>query len=66
VLEDSVNGVVAAKAAGMRVWGFLGGGHVHDRLGERLAAAGAERLVKDWPEAARLLAELHVPMAQTP
>ncbi len=64
VLEDSVNGVVAARAAGMRVWGFLGGGHVHDRLGERLTAAGAERLVKDWPEAARLLAGLHA--AQTP
>jgi HAD superfamily hydrolase (TIGR01509 family) len=59
VLEDSVNGVVAARAAGMRVWGFLGGGHVHDRLGERLTAAGAERLVADWPEAARLLADLH-------
>lgn len=59
VLEDSVNGVVAGRAAGMRVWGFLGGGHVHDRLGERLMAAGAERLVKDWPEAARLLAGLH-------
>jgi HAD superfamily hydrolase (TIGR01509 family) len=59
VLEDSVNGVVAARAAGMRVWGFLGGGHVHDRLGERLTDAGAERLVADWPEAARLLADLH-------
>jgi HAD superfamily hydrolase (TIGR01509 family) len=59
VLEDSVNGVVAGRAAGMRVWGFLGGGHVHDRLGERLIAAGAERLVADWPEAARLLAALH-------
>jgi HAD superfamily hydrolase (TIGR01509 family) len=58
VLEDSVNGVVAAKAAGMRVWGFLGGGHVHDRLGARLTAAGAERLVADWPEAAKLLAVL--------
>ena len=57
VLEDSVNGVVGAKAAGMTVWGFLGGGHAHDRLGERLIAAGAKRLVKDWPEAARLLAE---------
>lgn len=58
VLEDSVNGVVAARAAGMRVWGFLGGGHVHDRLGERLTAAGAERLVKNWREAAALLAGL--------
>jgi beta-phosphoglucomutase-like phosphatase (HAD superfamily) len=59
VLEDSVNGVTAAKAAGMLVWGFLGGGHACDRLGGRLTAAGAERLVKDWPEAGRLLAALH-------
>ena len=58
VLEDSVNGVIAARAAGMRVWGFLGGGHVHDRLGARLTAAGAERLLQDWPETARLLAGL--------
>jgi HAD superfamily hydrolase (TIGR01509 family) len=60
VLEDSVNGVIGAKAAGMTVWGFLGGGHAHDGLGERLIGAGAERLVKDWPEAARLLSQ-HVP-----
>jgi len=64
VLEDSVNGVTAARAAGMRVWGFLGGGHVHgrqfrDKMGERLTMAGAERLVRDWPEAGRLLAQLH-------
>jgi len=58
VLEDSVNGVVAARAAGMRVWGFLGGSHVHDGFGGRLMAAGAERLARDWPEAATLLAGL--------
>ena len=61
VLEDSVNGVIAARAAGMRVWGFLGGGHAHDKMGARLTAAGAERLVRDWPEAARQLAALHAP-----
>ena len=55
VLEDSVNGVIAARAAGMTVWGFLGGGHAHDGLGERLLAAGAELLVRDWAQAARLL-----------
>ena len=54
VLEDSMNGVTGAKAAGMTVWGFLGGGHVHDGLGACLLSAGAERLVRDWPEAARL------------
>ena len=58
VLEDSVNGVVAARRAGMRVWGFLGGGHAHDGLGARLTAAGAERLVQGWEEAAPLLAAL--------
>ena len=56
VLEDSVNGVIGAKAAGMTVWGFLGGGHADDGLGARLVQAGAARLVHDWPEAARLLA----------
>jgi beta-phosphoglucomutase-like phosphatase (HAD superfamily) len=55
VLEDSVNGVIGANAAGMAVWGFLGGGHAHDRLGAQLLEAGAQRLVRDWPEAARLL-----------
>ncbi len=55
VLEDSVNGVIGAKAAGMTVWGFLGGGHATDGLGERLLAAGAERVVRDWAEAARQL-----------
>ena len=58
VLEDSVNGVIAARRAGMRVWGFLGGGHAHDRLGARLTAAGAERLVQGWEDAAPLLAAL--------
>lgn len=55
VIEDSVNGVLAAKAAGMRCWGFLGGGHAHDGLAPRLTGAGAERITADWPEAARLL-----------
>jgi beta-phosphoglucomutase-like phosphatase (HAD superfamily) len=59
VLEDSVNGVIAARRAGMRVWGFLGGGHVHERLGARLLAAGAERLVQGWEETAPLLAALN-------
>ena len=61
VLEDSVHGVIAARRAGMRVWGFLGGGHAHGGLGRRLTAAGAERLVQDWQEAAPLLAALNLP-----
>ena len=58
VLEDSINGVTAARRAGMPVWGFLGGGHAHDGLGARLTEAGAELLVTDWPQAADLLAGL--------
>ena len=58
VIEDTVNGVTAARAAGMQVWGFRGGGHMTDRLAERLTLAGAERVVTDWAEAARLFAAL--------
>ena len=64
VLEDSVNGVIAARRAGMRVWGFLGGGHAHDRLGARLLAAGAERLVQGWQDAVPLLAALNAADSQ--
>jgi beta-phosphoglucomutase-like phosphatase (HAD superfamily) len=58
VLEDSINGVTAARAAGMRVWGFMGGGHMTDEIGDRLLSAGAERLIGSWDEAASLFAEL--------
>jgi HAD superfamily hydrolase (TIGR01509 family) len=45
VIEDSVSGVQAAKAAGMMVWGFVGGGHYRDRDGRAiLSAAGADRV----------------------
>ena len=49
VIEDSVPGVTAARAAGMRVIGFTGGGHWgHDPLGADLAAAGAAAIVADY------------------
>ncbi len=48
VIEDSVNGVAAGKAAGMQVWGFLGGGHAHPGLGTRLTQAGASRTLANW------------------
>ena len=41
VIEDSVNGVRAGVAAGMTVWGFVGGGHVSSGLEAQLVAAGA-------------------------
>jgi HAD superfamily hydrolase (TIGR01509 family) len=45
VIEDSVSGVQAAKAAGMTVWGFVGGSHYASREGRALLeAAGADRV----------------------
>lgn len=41
VIEDSVNGVQAAIAAGAVCWGFTGGGHCPAGHDERLIAAGA-------------------------
>jgi HAD superfamily hydrolase (TIGR01509 family) len=45
VVEDSVSGVTAAKAAGMTVWGFVGGSHYRSRDGRgMLYDAGADRV----------------------
>ena len=54
VIEDSEPGVRAARAAGMRVLGFTGGSHCVPDHGERLLAAGAERVLthmRELPEA---------------
>jgi beta-phosphoglucomutase-like phosphatase (HAD superfamily) len=44
VIEDSVPGVEAAVAAGMRVIGFTGGGHCRPGHAERLRVAGADAM----------------------
>lgn len=45
VIEDSASGVQAGKAAGMTVWGFVGGSHYRERDGQAiLSAAGADRV----------------------
>jgi HAD superfamily hydrolase (TIGR01509 family) len=45
VVEDTEPGVAAGKAAGMTVWGFVGGSHCAGRdVGRRLAEAGADRV----------------------
>ncbi|MCA6122537.1 HAD family hydrolase [Bradyrhizobium sp. WSM 1704] len=45
VIEDSVSGVTAAKAAGMKVWGFTGGAHYRAQDGSGLLRnAGADRI----------------------
>ena len=45
VIEDSISGVRAGKAAGMTVWGFAGGSHYQSRDGNAiLREAGADRV----------------------
>lgn len=47
VVEDSVAGVTASVAAGLKTIGFLGGSHVRDGHGSKLMNLGAHDLVKD-------------------
>ena len=53
-LEDSVNGVLSARAASMEVWGFAGGGHMDAQAAAALTQAGASRIVAHWGEAREL------------
>jgi HAD superfamily hydrolase (TIGR01509 family) len=50
VVEDSVAGVRAGRAAGMSVVGFLGGSHCGPDHGRWLTEAGAHHLVADFIE----------------
>lgn len=50
VIEDSAPGVQGARAAGAGVIGYLGGAHIGEGHGERLLAAGAEFVAKDWEQ----------------
>jgi HAD superfamily hydrolase (TIGR01509 family) len=45
VIEDSVPGVTAGVAAGMTVWGFIGGPHLPANIHVKLAQAGAVRFL---------------------
>lgn len=55
VIEDSVAGVKAARAAGMTVFGFCGGGHCGPDHGARLLAEGAAHVFDDMRELPGLL-----------
>ena len=50
VIEDSPTGVRAARAAGMRVLGFLGGSHIRSSHSALLLAAGAYALFERMSE----------------
>ncbi|WP_454848470.1 HAD-IA family hydrolase [Rhizobium binxianense] len=60
VVEDSVHGIHAARAAGMRVIGFTGGAHTYPAHADRLMDAGAETVISrmnDLPGVVAVLAE---------
>ncbi|PWL30796.1 HAD family phosphatase [uncultured Roseivirga sp.] len=50
VIEDSVAGVTASTAAGLKTVGFLGGTHVRNGHGEKLKQIGALDLVRSHKE----------------
>lgn len=56
VVEDSPTGIEAAKAAGLRVVGFLGASHITEGHGEQLKAKGADFLASDAEELRKILA----------
>jgi HAD superfamily hydrolase (TIGR01509 family) len=58
VIEDSTLGIEAGRAAGMRAIGFAGASHATDELAQRLAAAGAHRVVRAMRELPRCVEAL--------
>lgn len=50
VVEDSVNGVLAARAAGMDVIGFVQGSHIIESHSVKLLEAGAQSIVNNYNE----------------
>lgn len=61
VIEDSVAGVTAALAAGMRAIGFTGGRHTYPGHGERLLEAGALEIVSHMRDLPARVAALRMP-----
>jgi len=61
VIEDSVAGVAAARAAGMPAIGFVGGGHAGPDLAGRLTEAGARRVIAHMRELPGAVAALQSP-----
>ncbi len=57
VIEDSVAGVAAARAAGMAVLGFTGGSHCRDGHADKLRGAGADDVFATMTEIGRRLAQ---------
>jgi HAD superfamily hydrolase (TIGR01509 family) len=58
VIEDSVLGIEAARAAGMTSIGFAGASHVTEDLTAGLAAAGADAIVATMAELPKVVVKL--------
>ena len=59
VIEVDLLGTIhGAKAAGMRVIGFTGGSHSYPGHGDLLMEAGAETVIRRWPELKGVLGAL--------
>ena len=55
VIEDSVNGVLAAKRAGMSVIGFTGGAHCSAEHADELSQSGADWTFSHFEEVSSFL-----------
>jgi HAD superfamily hydrolase (TIGR01509 family) len=66
VIEDSVLGVTAARAAGMTAVGFAGASHADTRLGEKLAATGADIVIDAMAALPAAVRHLRGRMSRTP
>jgi HAD superfamily hydrolase (TIGR01509 family) len=56
VIEDSAPGIIAAKAAGMIAFGFVGASHCRPVHGEQLTTAGADLVFRDMRDLPTLVA----------
>jgi HAD superfamily hydrolase (TIGR01509 family) len=63
VVEDSIPGVIAARAAGMTVLGFHGGAHCGPDTAAALKAVGADATFADMRELPGLIAQFARPSA---
>lgn len=60
VIEDSAAGITAARAAGMRVIGFVGGGHaIPAKLNSRIAKLAPDAIVTDMRELGATIASVN-------
>lgn len=58
VVEDSISGVIAGRAAGCTVIGLLAAGHIREDHGARLTAVGAHHVALNYIEMERVVGEL--------